>query len=53
MKASDQIVAVAVAIIGVAILAVIVGKNSNTANVIKASGEAFTGALKVAVSPVM
>lgn len=43
---------VALAIVGVASLAVVVSKNANTANVIQASGNAFTNALGVAVSPV-
>jgi hypothetical protein len=50
--ASEQVVTVAVAIVGVAILAVLVSKNSNTAQVIKSAGDAFTGALSVAVSPI-
>ncbi len=48
----DQIVTIATAIVGVAILAVLVGRNSNTANVIGAAGDAFAGALRTAVSPV-
>jgi hypothetical protein len=51
-NASEQIVTVAVAIVGVAILAVIVSKNSNTAAVIKSTGDAFSNALSVAVSPI-
>jgi hypothetical protein len=43
---------VALAIVGVASLAVIVSKNANTTGVITASGNAFTNALGVAVSPV-
>ena len=46
------IVTVATAIVGVAIVAVIVGKNANTANVITAGGNAFASALKAAVAPV-
>lgn len=53
---SDQlfssIVTIAVAIVGVAILAVLVSRNSNTAGVINAGGNAFSRALSVAVSPV-
>jgi hypothetical protein len=48
----EQIVTIATAIIGVAILAVLVSKNSNTTGVISAAGSAFSGALAVAVSPV-
>lgn len=51
-NASEQIVTVAVAIVGVAILAVLVSKNSNTANVIKSAGDAFSSALGTAVSPI-
>ena len=49
----QEIAKVFVAIIGVAMLAVIVGKNAQTAGVITSAGNAFTGALKAAVSPVM
>ena len=45
-------VTVGVGIIGLAIFAVIVGQNSRTGDVIQAGGQAFTNALKVAVSPV-
>jgi hypothetical protein len=48
----EQVVTVAVAIVGVAILATIVSKNSNTAQVIKATGDAFSNSLGVALSPV-
>lgn len=48
----EQVVTIATAIIGVAIVAVLVSRNSNTANVISAAGAAFSGALGVAVSPV-
>ena len=51
-SATEQVVTVAVAIVGVAILAVLVSKNSNTATVIKSAGDAFSGALAVAVSPI-
>jgi len=51
-SAGEQVVTIAVAIVGVAILAVIVSKNSNTAQVIKSAGDAFSGALGVAVSPI-
>jgi PRD1 phage membrane DNA delivery len=53
---SDQIIAgvitVFTAVVGVAIIAVLVGSNSQTASVINAAGRAFGGALGVAVSPV-
>ena len=53
---SDQflssLVTVATAIIGVAILAVLVSGNSQTANVLKAAGSAYSGCLGTALSPV-
>ena len=53
---SDQlissVVTVLTAIIGVAIIAVLVSKQANTANVIQAGGSAFSGALGTALSPV-
>lgn len=48
----EQVVTIAVAIVGVAILAVLVSKNSNTAQVIKSAGSAFSSSLAVAVSPI-
>lgn len=51
-NAMEQVVTIAVAIVGVATLAVLVSRNSNTAGVIKSAGDAFSGALRVAVSPV-
>lgn len=53
---SDQvisgIVTVATAIIGVAVLAVLVGQSAKTTNVIQAAGSAFSGALSAAEAPV-
>ena len=46
-------VSIALAIVGVAILAVLVSKNANTAGVIGASGSAFSGALTAAEGPVL
>jgi hypothetical protein len=48
----DKVATIAVAIIGVATLAVLVSKNANTSGVIDSAGKAFSGALSVAVSPV-
>jgi hypothetical protein len=48
----DQIVAIATAIVGVAIVAVILSKNSNTANVITEAAKAFSMSLGTAVSPI-
>jgi len=50
--AGEQIATIATAIIGVAILAVLVSKNANTAGVIKSAGSAFSQSLGVAISPV-
>lgn len=44
--------AVALAIVGVAVLAIIVSNNANTTGVIGATGTAFSNALGVALSPV-
>ena len=53
---SDQliggVVTVATAIIGVAIIAVLVGSNAKTTNVLQAAGTAFSGALTAAEAPV-
>lgn len=48
----EKITTIAVAIVGVATLAVLVSKRADTSNVIKSAGQAFSGALSVAVSPV-
>lgn len=49
---TESIVTVATAIVGVAILAVLVSRNAQTPQVIGAAGKAFSGALGTAVSPV-
>lgn len=53
---SDQliggVVTVATAIIGVAILAVLVGSNAKTSQVIQSAGSAFSSALNAAEGPV-
>jgi len=53
---SDQliggVVTVATAIIGVAIIAVLVGSNAKTSTVIDSAGKAFSGALSAAEAPV-
>lgn len=51
-SAGEQVATIATAIVGVAILAVLVSKNANTAGVIKSAGSAFSSALATAVSPV-
>lgn len=43
---------VALAIVGVASLAVLVSRNATTGNLITATGNAFSNALGVAISPV-
>lgn len=48
----EGIVAIATAIVGVALLAVLVSRNAQTPQVISASGSAFAKALGAAVSPV-
>lgn len=47
----DSLVAVATAIIGVAIISVLVSGNSKTVDVIKAAGSAFSGAVQAATNP--
>lgn len=49
---TESIVTIAVAIIGLATLAVIVSKQANTVNVIGAGGGAFNDALRTAISPI-
>lgn len=49
---SEALVTIATAITGVAILALLVSRNSNTAAVLQAGGSAFSNALDTAVSPV-
>lgn len=48
----DKVATIAVAIIGVATLAVIVSKKAQTPQVIASAGQAFSSALATAVSPV-
>lgn len=47
-----SVVTVLTAIVGVAIIAVLVSKNANTAGVIQSGGSAFSSALGTALSPV-
>lgn len=46
------VVTILMAIIGVAILAVLVSKNSNTTAVLQAGSQAFSGSLGTALSPI-
>lgn len=48
----NSIVTILLAIVGVAILAVIVSKNANTAGVIQAGAQGFSQDLGTALSPV-
>lgn len=49
---TSSIVTILTAVIGVAILSVLVSRNSNTVGVISAGGSAFSGVLSTALSPV-
>lgn len=51
-KFIDGIIAVAIAVVGVATAAVIFSKGGQTAQVITASGNAFSSIIKAAVGPV-
>lgn len=48
----NGVVVILTAIIGVAILSVIVSRNSNTAGVLSAGASAFSGVLGTALSPI-
>jgi hypothetical protein len=48
----SQIVVVATAIIGLAIVATLVSRNAQTGQVIREAGNAFTGAIRAATGPV-
>lgn len=52
MKLGDSIITVLLAIIGVAIVAVLVSKQAQTGSVLGAGGSAFSQALGCALSPV-
>ena len=52
-NALGQIATVATAIVGVAILAVLVSRNSQTPQVIRSAGEAFSNSLRAATGPVI
>lgn len=49
---TEAIVTIATAIVGVALLAILVSQKSNTTGVVQAFGSAFTNALGVAEAPV-
>lgn len=46
------VVTIATAIVGIAILAVLVSRNANTAGVLGAAGKAFSQSIGAAVAPV-
>jgi len=48
----QEVATIATAIVGVAILAVLVSKNADTAKVIESAGSSFAGAIATAVSPI-
>lgn len=48
----EGVVSIATAIVGVALLAVLVSKNAQTPQVISAGGNAFSNALRAATGPV-
>lgn len=48
----SAVVTIATAIVGLAILAVLVSKNANTSGVIGAAGDAFSRSIGAAVSPI-
>lgn len=50
--ALKPVISILTAIVGVAIVSVIVSRNSATSEVIQSASNAFTEALKVAVSPI-
>ena len=49
---TNAVVTIATAIVGIAILAVLVSKNANTPAVLSAGGSAFAQALSAATAPV-
>lgn len=49
---THSLTAIAMAIVGVAILAILVSRNANTSGVLGAAGSAFSGALSAAEAPV-
>lgn len=51
-KIGEQLSVIAIAIVGVAILAVILSKQSNTSSVVAAASQGFSQALGAALSPV-
>lgn len=52
-KMGEQIVAIALAIVGLAVVAVLVSNRANTSNVFSAIGNAFNQSLGAAIKPVV
>lgn len=51
-KFVEAVVAIATAVIGIAIIAVLVGRQSQTSSVISSAGSAFSNIIRQAVLPV-
>ncbi|HXT74610.1 MAG TPA: hypothetical protein VN785_12225 [Candidatus Angelobacter sp.] len=51
-KLVEAVVAIATAVIGIAIIAVLVGRQSQTSSVISSAGSAFSNIIRQAVAPV-
>ncbi len=51
-KIGEQVTVIVLAIVGVAVLAVLVSNNSNTTGVIGAFGSALSNSLRAALSPI-
>jgi hypothetical protein len=50
-KWMTEFISVGVAVVGLALIAVVVGKNSKTSDVLTAAGTALSNTIKAAVSP--
>jgi arginine exporter protein ArgO len=49
----ESVVTIALAIVGVATLAVLVSRNANTSQIIQTGGQAFSSSLEAAEAPVL
>lgn len=52
-RLTESVVTIAVAIIGLATLAVLVGRNARTTQVIDSASKGFIGSIGAAIAPVM
>jgi PRD1 phage membrane DNA delivery len=52
MKFGDSIITILTAIVGLAVIAVLVSKQAQTGSVLTAGGNAFSSVIKAAVAPV-